>query len=303
MSDRTPQFQGFYVPNSTQVPDTLFDELLSELSGAELKVVLYIIRRTFGFKRQSDTISINQLLRGITKKNGEVLDRGTGLTKPTLLRALKSLTERSIIIPARQFDEKGGYKATEYRLHIAPMPSPHAQAAPSNEIIPSPLGQKMVQGKAQNYTKPLVKKSAIQDTGIQDTGNNTVNVNGSAKGDEAHRSAMQEANRTDLRQLPDLAQEREETQCVAKFILGELGDDHSQAFYYLVAAKVPEHVVRKTLAEIKHDGARSPARVFAHRMKQYAAGRFAPEQQDGVRSAIANLAQGKRVASGAATLF
>ena len=120
MSDRTPQFQGFYVPNSTQVPDTLFDELMPDLSGAELKVVLYIIRRTFGFKRQSDTISINQLLHGITKKNGEVLDRGTGLAKPTLLRAIRSLTERAIILPARQFDEKGGYKATEYRLHIAP---------------------------------------------------------------------------------------------------------------------------------------------------------------------------------------
>ena len=32
------EFKGFYVPNSTQVPDTLFDELLTELSGAELKV-------------------------------------------------------------------------------------------------------------------------------------------------------------------------------------------------------------------------------------------------------------------------
>jgi hypothetical protein len=29
------------------VPDQLFDELLVELSGAELKVLLYIIRRTF----------------------------------------------------------------------------------------------------------------------------------------------------------------------------------------------------------------------------------------------------------------
>lgn len=53
MSDRTPQFQGFYVPNSTQVPDTLFDELMADLSGAELKVVLYVIRRTFGFKRRA----------------------------------------------------------------------------------------------------------------------------------------------------------------------------------------------------------------------------------------------------------
>jgi DNA-binding transcriptional ArsR family regulator len=104
------------------VPDTLFDELLSELSGAELKVVLYIIRRTFGFKRQTDTIAISQLLHGITKKTGEVLDRGTGLSKSTLLQALRTLTEKNIIIPARRFDERGGFMATEYRLNIASTP-------------------------------------------------------------------------------------------------------------------------------------------------------------------------------------
>src|SRR5919201_5835773 len=116
------EFKGFYVPNSTQVPDTLFDELLSELSGAELKVVLYIIRRTFGFKRQTDTIAISQLLHGITKKNGEVLDKGTGLSKSTLLQALKSLTDKNIILPTRQYDERGGFMATEYRLNIASTP-------------------------------------------------------------------------------------------------------------------------------------------------------------------------------------
>jgi hypothetical protein len=296
MSKEAPQFEGFYVPNSTQVPDTLFDELLAELSGAELKVVLYIIRRTFGFKRQSDTISINQLLHGITKKNGEILDRGTGLTKPTLLRALRSLAERAIILPTRQFDEKGGYRATEYRLHIAPTPQPQAKAAPSKEMLPSPLGQKMIQGKAQNVTKGLVKKSSLQDTGKQDTAN-TVNVNGSARTDEAHRLAAHEPDRTDLRQLPDLRQDREETQGVAAFILGELGDEHSQAFYYLVAAKVPEHVVRRTLSEIRHDGAHAPARVFAHRMKQYAADALAGSRHQGVRSALAELSRHKTIGS------
>ncbi len=110
------------MPNSTQVPDTLFDELLPDLSGAELKVVLYIIRRTFGFKRQSDTISISQLLHGIRKKNGEVLDRGTGLANPTSLRALSSLTERTIILPTRHFHENGRYTATGIRSgshHVA----------------------------------------------------------------------------------------------------------------------------------------------------------------------------------------
>ena len=36
----------------------LFDELLPYLSEAELKVLLYIVRRTFGFKKEADAISV-----------------------------------------------------------------------------------------------------------------------------------------------------------------------------------------------------------------------------------------------------
>ena len=52
------KFPGFVFPTTTPVPDQLFDELLHRLSGAELKVLLYIVRRTFGFKKQSDDISL-----------------------------------------------------------------------------------------------------------------------------------------------------------------------------------------------------------------------------------------------------
>ena len=51
-------FQGFRSPRYTQVPDEVFDELMPRLSGAELKVLLYIIRRTFGFKKERDNISL-----------------------------------------------------------------------------------------------------------------------------------------------------------------------------------------------------------------------------------------------------
>ena len=70
------RFSGFTSPNYTQVPDELFDALMVELSGAELKVLLYIIRRTFGFKRDSDTISLSQMLSGLKTSDGRQLDRG-----------------------------------------------------------------------------------------------------------------------------------------------------------------------------------------------------------------------------------
>ncbi len=113
------RFRGFSAPNFTPVPDELFDELLIELSGAELKALLYIIRRTFGFKKDSDNISLSQMLNGITTREGQVLDRGAGLSKPTLLQALRSLQEKGIIETERQRSAEKGDEPTLYRLKFA----------------------------------------------------------------------------------------------------------------------------------------------------------------------------------------
>lgn len=46
------RFPGFLKPNYTQVPDVILDELMANLTGAELKVLLYIVRRTSGFQKK-----------------------------------------------------------------------------------------------------------------------------------------------------------------------------------------------------------------------------------------------------------
>ncbi len=73
-----------------------------------------------------------------------------------------------------------------------------------------------------------------------------------------------------LKDLPDLDQPEGKAEFIAEEILGELGDQHSAAFYRLVARKVPDDVIRRTLAEIRADGARFPAKVFTHRMQLFA---------------------------------
>src|SRR5436309_1410788 len=93
------QFQGFDNPNTTPIPDVIFDELLPILREAELKALLYICRRTFGFKKDRDPISFNQFLKGITTRDGKVLDRGCGIKdRTTLSRALRALAELGIVI-------------------------------------------------------------------------------------------------------------------------------------------------------------------------------------------------------------
>jgi hypothetical protein len=44
----------------------------------------------------------------------------------------------------------------------------------------------------------------------------------------------------------------------------------SRKFYELVAAKIPEGVIRETLSQIRVDGARDPAKLFTYRMQRYA---------------------------------
>lgn len=112
------KFSGYSAPNYTPVPDQLFDEHLHLLSGAELKVLLYICRRTFGFKRGSDNISLNQMLSGIVKKDGTRLDNGTGLSKSTLLKAIKSLVEMNLVVSEQRSSESKGNEATNYRLNV-----------------------------------------------------------------------------------------------------------------------------------------------------------------------------------------
>jgi hypothetical protein len=117
-TDNHVTFQGFRFPTTTPVPDEVFDVLMPQLSGAELKVLLYICRRTFGFKKASDTISLHQIATGIKTRDGRVLDGGTGLCKRHVQRALKVLEKKNIIQVTRKVDETGLYEVNTYSLNM-----------------------------------------------------------------------------------------------------------------------------------------------------------------------------------------
>jgi hypothetical protein len=53
---------GLPPPNYTQVPNVLFDVLMRELGHAELRVLLVAVRKTFGYHKERDAISITQFM-------------------------------------------------------------------------------------------------------------------------------------------------------------------------------------------------------------------------------------------------
>jgi len=267
--DRTWRFSGFRSPNFTSVPDEFFDELAPRLNGGEVKVLLYIIRRTFGFKKERDSISLSQMLNGIVKKNGDRLDYGTGMSKPSVCRALNTLEEKLIITTTKQFDFKGGCVATSYQLNMngsTAIEKPSAPIERGSEEGEGTPGKKMRQGgESHILTRPLVKKRDTQYT-VNKLQNN-VNV-----ATEKKRGGI-------LYEMDDQFIDVDHSKLIAEDILTQLGDRHSFAFYRLVAKKVPEHFIRRILAEIRQGETDSPAKVFTSAILDYARSKMTEKQK------------------------
>ena len=85
------------------IPNAYIDRYLADLSGAELKVLLAILRRTVGWRKESDEISVRQL------------EAMTGLARHSVLAGIRGLLERGLII---QKQAATGSKAASYACVI-----------------------------------------------------------------------------------------------------------------------------------------------------------------------------------------
>src|SRR3712207_2763232 len=137
------------------MPDQLLDELMADLSGAELKVVIYIVRRTIGFGQTSDSISLSQLEKGITKKDGTQLDRGTGLSHTGVVNAVQSLVDKNIRIK-----RQNGTQTAEYSIN-------YASASPENALVRSEGSTKNVLPKPSTSSKSeLVERETSTENAL-----------------------------------------------------------------------------------------------------------------------------------------
>ena len=167
------RFEGFGSPTYTMVPDELFDELVADLSGAELKVLLYIIRRTFGFKKDRDPISFNQFLTGITTKDGHRLDRGCGIkSRSHLSTALKNLEALGAVVSQKSWDERGENQTTVYMLRfkgqgVVPK-SNHPGAHTELPVVPKSNPQQTDPQETGSQHDVVVTRDALAKFGISE---------------------------------------------------------------------------------------------------------------------------------------
>ena len=71
----------------TAIANEILEQLVNrDLLGAEFRILLFIIRKTYGYHKKQDKISLTQF------------EKGTGLSRPTIVKTLKNLEIRNMII-------------------------------------------------------------------------------------------------------------------------------------------------------------------------------------------------------------
>ena len=74
-----------FIVNSFQLPNSVIDELLADLTGAELKCYLYVLRKTKGWNKEEDSISVSQFMKVTGLSNRKVIDACERLVELGLL--------------------------------------------------------------------------------------------------------------------------------------------------------------------------------------------------------------------------
>jgi hypothetical protein len=80
------------LPNATQFPDVLTDQVMPLVTGNEWKVIHYGVRLALGH-RAADTLTVAQFAHGRQLDDGTVLDRGTGLSEDDVKECLAFLCD------------------------------------------------------------------------------------------------------------------------------------------------------------------------------------------------------------------
>lgn len=90
--------------NHTQVSNDFLDNYMSTLSGAETKVFLVVTRKTTGFHKLTDSISISQIMKF------------TGLSNRKVIDSIKSLEQKGLVIVDREKVENKHNKINKYTI-------------------------------------------------------------------------------------------------------------------------------------------------------------------------------------------
>lgn len=141
--------RGFIFPNS------IIDELLPELSHSELKCYLCVLRKTKGWNKEEDAISVSQFMKV------------TGLSNKAVISACESLVEREILERKSGDRNTGIYSIKTYKTATSEKSSPVKNFPATSEKSSPVTSEKSshtinnIKNNIQNTNKKNTKKSDL----------------------------------------------------------------------------------------------------------------------------------------------
>lgn len=126
MTDYATTFNGFVPPeqNWSRLPNELIDVLPIINSMAEMKVILYVLRHTWGFQEfdAPKRITLDEFMSGRIVR-GERKDRGTGLSKSAVIDGIERAVKHQFLIEYVDDTDKArivkSYQLRMYESHTS----------------------------------------------------------------------------------------------------------------------------------------------------------------------------------------
>lgn len=160
-----PNFKGFRAPQYTQVPNEVFDHLLPDMDETELRVTLIAIRKTLGWHKTRDAISLSTFveLTGLSRQG--VLD---GIEKAkargTLVEVGKG--KRGINIYELVITEDQSNQLTSLMSRPVPVNSVD-QSYASTSLTSRPTKERNIKKPEKEKEHPALNSAAIIDTWLK----------------------------------------------------------------------------------------------------------------------------------------
>jgi len=162
------------IVNSFQIPNQLVDEYLTELNGNELKILLVIIRKTKGWNKEFDGISISQFQKFTGIKDERTIRKSIKkLINLELIEKIENLGKFSLYRLTPPATNDGGQKMSGVAKN-APTPpatnvgTPPATNAPHKYTLPKDTNTKEYNKKNNNNTSEKFSiESALKKANIQ----------------------------------------------------------------------------------------------------------------------------------------
>lgn len=141
MKDNSISFEGFFPPteNWSKLPHQFIAALpLIETIG-EMKVILYVLRHTWGYHDAEKRITLDEFENGRKCRDGSRLDNGTGLSRNTIKDGIKRAQEHGFIGVDQDVSDRARIRCW-YSLTSAPISINRGSTSDplSSEVDPPP---------------------------------------------------------------------------------------------------------------------------------------------------------------------